>query len=169
MGTIRLMDLARILFWLHVSAAFAFVLAHGVSVFVSLRLRDERDPARLGALLDLSLFAVRIASLMLILVTLTGIIATFVGGLWGRPWIWASLGILVVLWAWMSIRGVRYFDQVRHALGKRGAYDRKKDPDPTPNPGQLETLLSSSRPVELTAVGLIGLAAIVWLMIAKPF
>jgi len=163
------MDLARILFWLHVSAAFAFVLAHGVSVFVSLRLRDERDPARLGALLDLSLFAVRIATLMLILVTLTGILATFVGGLWGHPWIWASLGILVVLWAWMSIRGVRYFDQVRHALGKRGAYDRKKDSDPTPNPGQLETLLASSRPVELTAVGLIGLAAIVWLMIAKPF
>ena len=56
---------------------------------------------------------------MLILVTLTGIIATFVGEYWGQTWIWASLGILVALWAWMSIRGVRYFDQVRHALGKR--------------------------------------------------
>ncbi len=39
----------------------------------------------------------------------------------------------------MSIRGVRYFDQVRHALGKRGAYDRAKDPDPDPTPGRLET------------------------------
>ncbi len=163
------MDLARILFWLHVASAFAFVLAHGVSVFVSLRLRDERDPVRLGALLDLSLFAVRIATLMLIVVTLTGIVAAFVGDYWGEGWIWASLGILLVVWAWMSIRGVRYFDQVRHALGLRGAYDRKKDIDPTPNPGQLETLLGSSRPVELTAVGLIGLAAIVWLMITKPF
>jgi cytochrome c biogenesis protein CcdA len=158
-----------ILFWLHVASAFAFVLAHGVSVFVSLRLGAERDPVRVGALLDLSLFAVRIATLMLIIVTISGIVATFVGDYWGRGWIWAALGILLVLWAWMSIRGVRYFDEVRHALGKRGAYDRAKDPDPEPNPGHLETLLTSSRPIELTAVGLIGLALLVWLMIAKPF
>jgi hypothetical protein len=158
-----------VLFWLHVASAFAFVLAHGVSVFVSLRLGAERDPVRVGALLDLSLFAVRIATLMLIIVTLSGIVAAFVGDHWGRGWIWASLGILLVLWAWMSIRGVRYFDQVRHALGKRGAYDRAKDPDPEPNPGQLETLLISSRPVELTAVGVFGLGIIVWLMVTKPF
>ena len=158
-----------VLFWLHVASAFAFVLAHGVSVFVSLRLGAERDPVRVGALLDLSLFAVRVATLMLIIVTITGLVATFVRDYWGQGWIYASLAILVVLWAWMSIRGVRYFDQVRHALGKRGAYDRTSTPDPEPNPGQLETLLTSSRPIELTAVGLIGLALIVWLMIAKPF
>ena len=102
------------------------MLAHGVSVFVSLRLGAERDPVRVGALLDLSLFAVRIATLMLIIVTISGLVATFVGGYWGQGWIYASLAILVVLWAWMSIRGVRYFDQVRHALGKRGAYDRAR-------------------------------------------
>lgn len=163
------MSLAPILFWLHVGSAFAFVLAHGASVFVSLRLRAERDPVRLGALLDLSLTAVRVANLMLIIVTLSGVVATFVGEYWGQGWIWATLGVLAILWAWMSIRGVRYFDQVRHALGKRGAYDRAKDPDPDPAPGRLEPLLASSRPVELTAVGLIGLSVIVWLMMAKPF
>lgn len=163
------MDFAPILFWLHVAFAFAFVLAHGVSVFVSLRLRGEHDPVRVGAMLDLSLFAVRVATLMLLLVTLTGILAAFTGNYWGKGWIWGSLGVLVVLWAWMSVRGVRYFDQVRHALGKRGAYDGRKAPDPEPAPEQLEALLTSARPLELTAVGVIGLAVIVVLMIAKPF
>ncbi len=163
------MNVGPLLFWIHVGSAFAFVLAHGASVFVSLRLRRERDPARLGALLDLSLFAVRIATLMLIVVVVSGVLAAFVGGYWGRGWIWATIGILVVLWAWMSIRGVRYFDQIRHALGKRGAYDRAKDPDPTANPEELERLLGSSRPFELAAVGIIGLAVIIWLMIDKPF
>jgi cytochrome c biogenesis protein CcdA len=161
--------LAPILFWIHVAAAFAFVLAHGVSVFVSLRLRGERDTARLGALLDLSYFAVRIATLMLLVVVVSGVIASFVGDLWGRGWVWASLGILVVLWGWMSARGVLYFDAIRHALGKRGVYDGRTKPDPDPAPGQLEGLLSSSRPYELVVVGLVGLAAIIWLMIAKPF
>ena len=73
------MDVAPILFWLHIGFAFAFVLAHGVSLFVSLRLAKERDPARLGALLDLSLSSVKVASLMLLLTILTGVLATFVG------------------------------------------------------------------------------------------
>ncbi len=138
-----------LLFWLHVASAFAFVLAHGVSVFVSLRLGAERDPVRVGALLDLSLFAVRVATLMLIIVTISGIVATFVGDYWGQGWVYASLAILVVLWAWMSIRGVRFFDR-SHALGKRGAYDAA-DSRSRAESGQLETLLTSSRPFELTA------------------
>ena len=161
--------MAPILFWLHVGSAFAFVLAHGVSVFVSLRLRGERDPVRVGALLDLSLFAVRVASGTLLLVILTGIVAAFIGNFWGRGWVWAALGVLVVVWAWMSARGVLFFDRVRHALGKRGYYDGRKTPDPEPAPEQLEALLGSSRPLELTVVGVTGLAVIVWLMFAKPF
>jgi hypothetical protein len=163
------MDVAPILFWIHVGLAFAFVLAHGVSVFVSLRLRAERDTARVGALLDLSLFAVRFASLALILVVLSGVIAAFVGSYWGRGWVWASIITLVVVWAWMSTRGVLYFDAIRHALGKRGYYDGSRKPEPEPSPGQLEGLLASPRPFELAAVGVIGLAVIVYFMIAKPF
>ena len=163
------MSAATILFWIHVGFAFVFVLAHGVSVFVSLRVRAERDHERLGALLDLSLFAVRVASLSLLLVLVSGVLATFVGDYWDRGWIWASLIILVVLWAWMSVRGVLYFDAIRHALGKRGAYDGRSKPDPEPAPGRLEGLLTSARPIELAAVGLIGLGGIIWLMFAKPF
>ena len=51
------MDLTPYLPWIvfiHIVAAFGFVLSHGVSAFVAFRIRAERDPARIGALLDLS-------------------------------------------------------------------------------------------------------------------
>ena len=161
------MDVAPILFWLHIGFAFAFVLAHGVSLFVSLRLRAEREPARLGALLDLSLTSVKGASLMLGLTILTGVLATFVGDRWGQLWVWTAIGILVFLWVWMALRGVGWFDAIRHALGKEGFHEKAaKAGAPEAN---LEALLGSSRPVELAAGGVIGLALIIWLMFAKPF
>lgn len=163
------MDLAAVVYSLHVALAFGFVLAHGVSVFVTLRLRSERDPERASALLDLSQMALPYASAAVILLILTGVLGGFMGNYWGRGWIWAAIGVLIVVWGWMSLRGVLFHDAIRHALGKRGFYDGKKTPDPAPAPDQLEGLLTSSRPYELLAVGLIGLAVIIWLMIAKPF
>lgn len=171
------MAIGPILFWLHVGLAFAFVLAHGVSVFVSLALRRERDPVRVGALLDVSLTGVKVTSLAVILLLLTGVLAAFVGNYWGRGWIWASIGILVVLWVWMAVRGVGHFDAVREALGKPGFHSRrgKGVAEATASAGavadtaELEALLASPRPFELTVVGLVGLAAIIWMMMAKPF
>ena len=34
--------------------AFGFVLAHGASAFAAIRIRSEREPSRVAALLDLS-------------------------------------------------------------------------------------------------------------------
>ena len=39
---------------LHLVGVFVFLLSHGVSVGVLLRLRRERDPAKVAALLELS-------------------------------------------------------------------------------------------------------------------
>jgi hypothetical protein len=46
--------------FVHVVAAFAFVLAHGVAVFAGFRVRHERDRARITALLDLSTASLRL-------------------------------------------------------------------------------------------------------------
>jgi hypothetical protein len=40
--------------FLHIAGVFAFLVAHGVSVGVAFRVRLERDPKRIMALLDLS-------------------------------------------------------------------------------------------------------------------
>ncbi|MEO8638546.1 MAG: hypothetical protein ABI458_01370 [Chloroflexota bacterium] len=163
------MDWQPWLVFSHILGAFTFVLAHGVSVFAALRLRGERDQARVAALLDLSKSAVTIAAIAVAFLLLTGIAAGFAGDYWGQGWIWASIGILVVLWGYMSFRGTRYHDAVRHAVGSVGLYDKKGTEAPPADPAALAELQASSRALELAAVGGIGLVAILYLMVLKPF
>jgi hypothetical protein len=153
----------------HILGAFTFVLAHGVSMFVAVRIRNERDHARVAALLDMSKSAIAIAAFAVIFLLVTGVIAGFVGDWWGQRWIWASLAILVLLWGYMSFRGTRYLDGVRHALGSVGVYDKKGTEPPPADSSTAAALLASSRAVELATVGGIGLVVILWLMVLKPF
>lgn len=163
------MDWKPWLVLLHISSGFAFALAHGVSAFTALRLRGERDPTRVTALLDLSKFALPISDIAILVLLASGIAAGFVGSYWGHLWIWISIGVLVVLFGYMSLRGVQHHDAIRHALGLAGFYDKKDAPIPEPDPAALATALDSPRAVELAAVGFIGLAVILWLMVVKPF
>ncbi len=163
------MDWQPWLVFAHILGAFTFVMAHGVSVFVTLRVRGERDATRIGALLDLSRSALTIAGIALLFLIATGIAAGFVGSYWGQRWIWTSIAILVLLFAYMSFRGTRYHDAVRHAVGRIGIYDHKATEAPPPDPAALALLLDSPRALELAAVGGIGLVAILYLMVFKPF
>jgi hypothetical protein len=154
---------------LHIAAGFSFAMAHGVSAFVVIRLRREREPARVGALLDLSKFSLPISDLAILVILASGIASAFVLGYWGHLWIWVSIGVLVFLFIFMSIRGVQHHDAIRHALGMAGFYDKKDAPIPEADPAALASALSSSRGIELAAVGGIGLLVILWLMVVKPF
>jgi energy-coupling factor transporter transmembrane protein EcfT len=100
-----------------------------------------------------------------------GVIATFVAGLWGKGWIWISLIVFVVLTGYMTPRAAGWTRQVRHAIGQKAPYGEPKDaPDPTPaSAAELEAILTSPRMFEVTAVGGIGLALIIGLMVLKPF
>jgi hypothetical protein len=153
----------------HILGAFTFVLAHGVSMFVALRVRNERDQTRMAALLDLSKSAVAIAAFAVIFLLITGVAAGFVGDWWGQRWIWVSIAILVLLWGYMSFRGTRYLDDLRHAVGSVGVYDKKGTEPPPADPAAAATLLASARAIELATVGGIGLVAILYLMAFKPF
>ncbi|HTI30399.1 MAG TPA: hypothetical protein VL687_08585 [Methylomirabilota bacterium] len=153
----------------HILGAFTFVLAHGVSMFVALSVRKERDQTRVAALLDLSRSAVAVAAFAVLFLLITGVAAGFVGNWWGHKWIWTSIAILVVLWGYMSFRGTRYLDGVRHAAGSVGVYDKKGTEAPPADPAALAALLASSRAMELATVGGIGLVTILYLMVFKPF
>ncbi len=163
------MDWQPWLVFAHILGAFTFILAHGVSMFVAVRVRNERDQGRVAALLDLSRSAVVIAAFAVIFLLLTGIIAGFVGDWWGQRWIWVSIGVLILLWAYMSFRGTRYLDDVRHAVGSVGVYDKKGTEPPAADPAAVAALLASSRSIELATVGGVGLVVILWLMVLKPF
>ncbi|HYN63583.1 MAG TPA: hypothetical protein VES36_03185 [Candidatus Limnocylindrales bacterium] len=82
---------------LHVIGAFGFVLAHGASAFAAMRIRDEREPARVAALLDLSGTSLGLMYASLLVLLAAGVTAGFVGAFWGRAWIWAAIGVLVIV------------------------------------------------------------------------
>jgi hypothetical protein len=156
--------------FLHVSGAFGFVLGHGASAMVSLRLRTERDPARIRALLDLSGASAGALYGGLLLLLVGGVAAGFAGGYWGRGWIWVALGVLLLIVAAMYPLGSAHYGRVRNAVGMRKYSDPKGAPPPEPvSPAELDALLSSSRPFLLMGIGGIGLLVILLLMIGKPF
>jgi len=154
---------------IHIAAGFTFALAHGVSAFTALKLRGERDPARVTALLDLSKFSLPISDLAILVLLVSGIIGGFVGSYWGHLWIWISIGVLVFLFIFMGLRAVQHHDAIRHALGVAGFYDKKNAPIPEADPAALAAALDSPRALELAAVGGIGLLVLLWLMVVKPF
>lgn len=156
--------------YLHLIGVLIFVLAHGASVMVALRLRIERNPERVRALLDLSSGSIGVMYIGLLVLLVGGIAAGFAGGHWGQLWIWTAIAVLVAVLALMYARGTQYYAMVRQAVGIR-PYNAPKDaPDPVPSsPEDLDALLSSGRAFELAGIGGVGLLVLTWLMVAKPF
>lgn len=155
---------------LHVIGAFGFVLAHGASAFAAMRIRDEREPGRVAALLDLSGTSLGLMYASLLVLLAAGVTAGFVGAFWGRAWIWAAIGVLVIVVVAMYPLGSQHYAKVRRAVGLKAYNDPKDAPPPAPlAPDELATLLASPRPFQLAALGGIGLVVILWLMVVKPF
>ena len=166
------MDLTPYYGWivlLHIAGAFVFVLAHGVSMFASMQIRRERDPARIRSLLDLSGTSLTVMYLGLLLLLVGGITAGIVGGHFARLWTWASLGILIAVIVAMYALATRYYIRVRAAVGMRSPQMPKDAPDPVPvSDEELAALLETRRPDVVAAIGLLGLLAILALMVLKP-
>ena len=170
------MDLTPLRPWLvltHVLAVLAFVLLHGASASVAFRLRGERQPERVRALLELSNAYLNWMYGALVILLLSGIAAGIVGGWWtsGRLWLWASLGLLVAVFVGMYAVAAPYFEALRHAVGLATYQDirEQRDPPPPVTAGELATLLESRRPAVVAMIGLGGIALITGLMILKPF
>jgi hypothetical protein len=163
----------------HVASVFAFLLAHGVSTGVLFKLRAERKVERIRALLDLSKRSIVWTYAFLVLIGLTGFAAAYIGDWWRQGWVWASAGLLILISLAMGWIGDPYYDRLRVAVGlaepkgskgKKDAPTRQGSaPDPSEGEEQLDQLLRSPRPLLLALVGIVGLAAILWLMLLKPF
>src|SRR5690348_321427 len=103
--------------FLHMVGVAAFLLAHGVSAGVILRLGGEREPERIRALLELSGHSYRVMYPSLLLLLVAGTVSGFMGDWWGHIWIWASLVVLVLIYVGMSARGNSYLSRLRKAAG----------------------------------------------------
>ncbi len=162
------MDWYRLVVFVHIAGAFWFLISHGASINMLFKLRRERDPERIRALLDLSSssFSGLYSSLLLLLGA--GILGGFMGNWWGHGWIWVSLATLVVLLALMTVFGSFYYARIRKAVGLPYMLNFKPQQPAGVRAEELDCLLRSSQPVWLAAIGVVGLAILLWLMIYKP-
>jgi hypothetical protein len=160
--------------FVHVASAFSFVLIHGVAVFVGFRIRAERDPARLAALLDLSTASLPLMYGALLMLVVSGIMAGTIGGWLGRLWIWTSIGVLVAVAVAMGVIASPHYLRIRQLVGASISPRQARSLPPLSSDcetveREIATLLRSRRPELLTSVGGGGLLIVIWLMLAKPF
>jgi hypothetical protein len=164
-----LTDLGAWLVFIHVLAAFLFAAGHGVSLFVAFGLRRERNPERIGALLDTSRLSLNLVAAGLLGLLISGFAAGWVRGSMGTGWFWTSLVLLIVIGGLMTPLGSMYYTRVRQAIGQRHGLEADA-PDPVPaSAEELDRLLSSRRPELLLALGGGGFVIILWLMMFRPF
>lgn len=132
---------------------------------------QEREADRIKALLDLRTYADPWMSWSSGVLFLSGIAAGFMGQWWGTGWIWTSLVLLILVSVVMTFMGRMYFERIRKALGlenrlpgtKAGATEKPASAK------ELEEVIVAGKPGLVAAVGLIGLAVIIYLMMFKPF
>jgi len=156
--------------FVHVAAAFLFVMGHGASMWTSDQIRRERDPVRIRALLELSSRSLGLVYGSLLTLLIAGIVASIMGNHFSRGWPWAAIAVLVAIMVLMYILASRYYGRVREAVGLRGYETPKDAPDPTPvSAEELAALVDSRRPDVIGLVGIIGLLILLWLMMFKPF
>ena len=156
--------------FVHVAAAFRFVMGHGASMWASDQIRRERDPVRIRVLLELSSRSLGLVYVSLLTLLVAGIVAGIMGGHFSRGWIWAAIAVLVAIIVLMYGLATRYYARVREAVGMR-TYGMPKDgPDPTPvSADELAGLVDSPMADVMGLIGVIGLLVLLWLMMFKPF
>jgi hypothetical protein len=150
----------------HVLSVIGFFLVHGATAVVMFRLRAERDPERMRALLSIRDAAAPAFSIAGLLMFISGIVLGFMGKWWGDGWIWTALGLLIAVSLVMSGFGRGYLDKVQALVRPGGG---NPGPEPDPDAAALAAVARAGRPWLLTVVGLAVLGAILWLMLFKPF
>jgi hypothetical protein len=155
---------------IHVLAAFAFAMSHGVSVFAAFAMRRSGQPGDVRTLLGLSSASLGGLYISLLILLIAGITAAIMGGWFGRGWPWAAIGVVVIVIVAMYAIASRYYATVRTAVGLPSMNDKKGEPPPVAvSSEELARVLDTRRPEALALIGFGGFAILVWLMELKPF
>lgn len=167
------MDIYPWIVFTHVVAILLFFIAHGTSMAVGFRLKRERDPQRIAALLDLSSWSLGVVPSIAFLVgVVAGIAAGIMRGWFGQAWIWIALVLLVAATAYMTPMVATRLNVIRSAAGTRAMnpFSRKPaEPPPAHDPAELARLIEAWNPAPPAVIGFGAFVVILWLMFFKPF
>lgn len=148
---------------LHLAGVLTFVGAHGVSMFVLYRVRGERDRQRIAELIAFSGTTTRPMYFALLILTIGGVGAGLTLHLFSQWWLWISIFILLITIGLMSGLAKPYFRRITAACEVRpSGVPRVSDEE-------LEQLLRSGEAHVISAIGVVGLLSILYLMLFKPF
>jgi hypothetical protein len=143
----------------------AFAGFHGISAWVSWAIRRERDTGRIGWLVSMSAASVDPAGYLFLVVLATGVLAGFMGGHWGKGWIWASIALFIALGAAMAFLALD-FRKIREAAGL--PFRNLKAGSPAPA-DVIIAAAAATRFTLMAGLGFGGLLILLWLMMFKPF
>jgi hypothetical protein len=158
------------LVFVHVLAALTFMLAHGASAAVAFRLKQEKEQARIQALLDASGTTLGVMGVSFLVLLAAGVAAGFIGDWWRFGWIWLSLGLFLGITVWMSIYSRPHYSPLRKAVGL--PYMEGNKPMPAvarASDAEIAAIIEKTNPVLLAAISYGLMAVILWLMMFKPF
>jgi uncharacterized membrane protein len=139
--------------FLHLVGLAVFLFGHGITAGSAMAVRRRPGAAVSRAMLGVSMRSYAVAYPGLLLLVVTGVWMAFLGGFWHSGWIWASIAVLVAILAVMGALSVPY----------HRARDAKDDD------AALDQTLGRARPIVVSWAGSIGLLALIFLMVFKPF
>jgi hypothetical protein len=150
--------------YLHVIVIFVFLIQHAVEIFVSFKLREQKEPEGIFATYEFMLpNNTRNLRITYLLIMLTGMAAGFIATWWKQGWIWTALGVMMVIWIVMSRLGPNYLtavDEITNVALKNkddgSAIDRFRS-----------DLKARREPEIMITTSLIGGLIILWLMIFR--
>src|SRR2546423_2281285 len=138
----------------HLLGVGLFLFGHGMSAIASFAVRGRPADAATGAMLKASIGSAAIYYPGLILILVTGIWMGFAGSLWRTGWIWTAIAVLLVTAVVMGALS-RHYHLARDTIGK--------------DPAAAESSLRQARPIPIAIIGTIGIVALFFLMVFKPF
>src|ERR1700737_143862 len=144
------------LVYAHIGSVLLFVLAHGASAAMALRLKGEPSADGIKALVVLSTLSSQAMYPLLILVALTGIWLGVSGSWFGHAWIWTAIVALVLTIGLMNAMG-RQYHAIRVAAGQGRGSDRGRQPGQAATTEEVRRLALATSPWPITVLGLVAL------------
>jgi hypothetical protein len=152
----------RWLLFLHVASVLALLGSHGTSMTVLYRIRREQDRRRILDMVSLSGETILPMYVSLAAILVTGVLLGLKLHVFSRWWIWVAIVILVATAALMGAIARPYFARVKEACQVRpSGVPRVSDEE-------LAEILRAPTANVITAIGVLGLLAILYLMVFQP-